>query len=116
VCVAATEALSAASLWNLRTQQPIAANQQQDPHRQQQQQRQDAAQPLSAQQLGEHALALRVLLDAVGSLAVVLGPRFAANGRVLRPLLMPLLERLGDPCAFVAAAAGGACAAVCLHW
>lgn len=118
VCVAATEALSAASLWSLHTQQPTASQQQQqDPHRQQQQQgQQGAAQPLSAQQLGEHALALRVLLDAVGSLAVVLGPRFAANGRVLRPLLMPLLERLGDPCAFVAAAAGGAAAVVCLHW
>jgi hypothetical protein len=111
VCVAAAEALSSAALWGLPTQQP-GPSQQQDPHFQQQ----GAAQQLSAQQLGEHALALRVLLEAVGSLAVVMGPRFAANGRVLRPLLMPLLERLGDPCSFVAAAAGGAAAAVCLHW
>jgi hypothetical protein len=113
VCVMAAEALASPALWGLPTQQAAAGQEQQQQQQQQQEQEQQSL-PLSAQALGEHALVLRVLLEGVGALARAMGRRFADNGRVLRPLLMPLLERLGDPCAFVASAASGAAAAVCL--
>jgi hypothetical protein len=68
--------------------------------------------PLSAQLLGENALLLRALCDAAGAAARCLGRRFA--GKPLRAALLPLLERLGDPCALVSDAAAGALAWVCI--
>jgi len=68
--------------------------------------------PLPAQILGENALMLRTLCDAAGALARALGVRF--RGRPLRTALLPLLERLGDPCALVADAAAGALGWVCI--
>lgn len=38
---------------------------------------------------------LRVLLEAVGTSARAVGPRFATAGRLLRTVLLPTLERLG---------------------
>jgi hypothetical protein len=72
----------------------------------------DGAPPLPAQLLGENALLLRALCDAAGAAARALGARFA--GRPLRAALLPLMERLADPCALVADAAGGALAWVCI--
>ena len=46
---------------------------------------------------------LRVLLEAVGTSARAVGPRFATAGRLLRTVLLPTLERLG-------ARAGNSCA------
>lgn len=66
-----------------------------------------------AQELGQNALLARVLLEAVGAVARAVGPRFAASGRLLRLALLPLLERLADPCASVAAAAAAALSSVC---
>lgn len=38
---------------------------------------------------------LRVLLEAVGTSARAVGPRFSSAGRLLRTVLLPTLERLG---------------------
>ena len=65
--------------------------------------------------LGENAVLIRALLEAVGTFARVLGPRFASNGLILRKVLLLLLERLADPCPSVAASAGAALGSLCLH-
>ncbi len=67
------------------------------------------------QEVGQNALLARVLLEAVGAAARASGPRFASSGRLLRPALLPLLERLADPCASVAAPARAALGSVCAH-
>ncbi|KAK9820989.1 hypothetical protein WJX81_002818 [Elliptochloris bilobata] len=67
------------------------------------------------QELGQNALLARVLLEAVGAMARAAGPRFASSGRLLRPMLLPLLERLADPCPSVAASAAAAISSVCSH-
>ena len=41
---------------------------------------------------------VRVLLEAVRALARSVGPRFAAMGSLLRTVLLPSLERLGEGC------------------
>lgn len=64
---------------------------------------------LSLQAAGENALLVRALLEAAGATARALGRRF--NGRPLRAALLPIAERLGDPCAAVAGAAAAACSA-----
>ncbi|GFR39643.1 hypothetical protein Agub_g109, partial [Astrephomene gubernaculifera] len=61
--------------------------------------------PLSAQALGENVMLLRVVLEAVGTAARAVGRRFTSPGRLLRRVLVPLLELLGDPAPPVAAAA-----------
>ena len=48
------------------------------------------------QALGENVMLLRVLLEAVGTSARAIGPRFATAGRLLRTVLLPTLERLGE--------------------
>ena len=70
---------------------------------------------LRAQVLAENAVLARTLLEGVGVLARALGPRFAARGRLMYTGLIPLLERLADPCASVAGAAGAALGALCAH-
>lgn len=50
---------------------------------------------LSAQQLGCNALLLRAAAECCGTAARALGPRFAASSRLLRAVLLPLLEKLG---------------------
>ncbi|DBA77508.1 hypothetical protein WJX77_009976 [Trebouxia sp. C0004] len=70
---------------------------------------------LTPQALGENAVLIRALLEAVGTFARVLGPRFASNGLILRKVLLLLLERLADPCPSVAASAGAALGSLCLH-
>ena len=67
------------------------------------------------QALGENAVLIRAVLEAVGTFARMLGPRFASNGLILRKVLLLLLERLADPCPSVAASAGAALGALCLH-
>ena len=67
------------------------------------------------QEVGQNALLARTLLEAVGAAARAAGPRFASSGRLLRPALLPLLERMADPCASVAAAARAALGSVCSH-
>ncbi len=63
--------------------------------------------------LGENALLLRVLIDACGAAARSTGRRL--SGRLLRVILLPLLERLSDPCALVANAADTALRSICMH-
>ncbi len=67
---------------------------------------------LSVQALGENVLVLRAALEAVGGVARAVGPRFAASGRLLRTVLVPLLERLSDPATPVAASAAAALSSV----
>lgn len=63
--------------------------------------------------LGENALLARALAEAVGGIARALGPAMAR--RLLRTVLLPLLERLAEPCGLVAGAAGDALDSVCAH-
>jgi hypothetical protein len=51
---------------------------------------------LSLQVLGENVMLSRVLLEAVGAVARSVGPRFAITGGLLRTVLLPSLERLGE--------------------
>lgn len=67
------------------------------------------------QVLGENAVLMRAVLEAVGVFAGVLGPRFASSGVILRKVLLVMLERLADPCPSVGASAAAALGAVCLH-
>ena len=67
------------------------------------------------QVLGENAVLIRAVLEAVGTFARMLGSRMASNGLILRKVLLLLLERLADPCPSVAASAGAALGALCLH-
>ena len=39
---------------------------------------------------------VRVLLEAIGAMARSVGPRFAVAGGLLRAVLLPTLERLGE--------------------
>ena len=71
--------------------------------------------PGCLQALGENVILIRSLLDAVGCCARVLGPPFASEGTPLRVILLPLLERLGDPCPSVATTADDAITSICLH-
>jgi hypothetical protein len=65
--------------------------------------------------LGANALLLRCLIDCTGTIARCAGPRFSSNTKLLRGALLPLFERLADPCPLVAAAAGTALASICRH-
>lgn len=67
------------------------------------------------QELGENALLARSLLHAIGSFARALGPAYLSQGSLVRVALMPLLERLGDGCPGVSAAASDAVSSICLH-
>ena len=70
---------------------------------------------LLLQVLGENAVLVKALLEAVGTFARILGPVFATKGLILRNTLLLLLERLTDPCSGVAASAGVALGSLCLH-
>ena len=50
------------------------------------------------QVLGENVMLMRVLLEAVGAVARSVGSRFATTGGLLRAVLLPALERLGEGC------------------
>lgn len=65
------------------------------------------------QEMGENGMLIRSSLHAVGVFARALGPEF--SGALLRAVLLPLLERLGDSSASVSEAAEEALASVCLH-
>jgi hypothetical protein len=67
------------------------------------------------QVLGENALLARVLLEGVGSFARALGMRYRQNGCLMYNVLIPVLERLADPCPSVSAAAGAAMGSLCMH-
>ena len=54
------------------------------------------------QALGVNVMLIRSLLDAVGTFASALGSAYASAGGLLRVVLLPLLERLGDPSPAVA--------------
>ena len=70
---------------------------------------------LHAQVLGENALLVRVLLEAVGVCGRALGQQFCNNGRLIYTVLIPVLERLADPCPSVSAAAAAAIGSLCMH-
>lgn len=70
---------------------------------------------MHAQALAENAVLARSLVEGVGAMARALGPRFAARGRLMYTVLIPLFERLADPCPSVAAAAHAAVDSLCLH-
>ena len=65
------------------------------------------------QVLGTNLMLIRSMLDAVGTFAHALGPEYASSGVLLRLVLVPLLERLGDPSPAVAAAAEEVLMVVC---
>lgn len=65
------------------------------------------------QELGTNVMLIRSLLDAVGAIAQVLGSEYASSGSFLRTALLPLLERLGDPCPAAAAAAQEIITVIC---
>ena len=69
----------------------------------------------ATQVLGENALMARVLLEGVGAFARALGGRYRERGRLTYAVLIPLLERLADPCPSVCAAAAAAIGSLCLH-
>ena len=54
-------------------------------------------------------------LEAVGTLARALQGGLTCNGRLLRAVLLPVLERLTDPCSSVAASAAAAISSLCFH-
>lgn len=58
---------------------------------------------------------IRSLLDAVGTLARVLGKQYATEGAFLRIAILPLLERLGDPSPAVAGIAEDVIRSICGH-
>ena len=60
------------------------------------------------QNLGSNAVLLRAVLENVGVHAHVLGCSFTTTGYLLQTILLPVLERLGDPIMFVSAAAESA--------
>jgi hypothetical protein len=72
---------------------------------------------LLLQVLGANALLLRSLIDCVGTAARCAGPAFCSGSstRLLRTSLLPLLERLADPCPLVSSAAAGALDSICRH-
>ena len=65
------------------------------------------------QELGTNLILIRSLLEAVGTFARILGTRFASSGQLLRIVLLPLLERLGDPSPAVGMAAHEVIQAIC---
>jgi len=68
------------------------------------------------QVLGANALLLRCLIDGVGTVARCAGPAFSTgSSKLLRTALLPLLDRLADPCPLVATAASGALQSICRH-
>lgn len=69
----------------------------------------------AARQRGWNALLQRAALDCIGTAARALGQRFTANGRTLRVILLPTLEKLGEPCALVSAAAQAAVTSFCVY-
>lgn len=58
---------------------------------------------------------VRSCLEAVGTLARALQGGLTSNGRLLRAVLLPVLERLSDPCASVASSAAAAISSLCFH-
>ncbi|CAL8470133.1 g9675 [Coccomyxa elongata] len=70
---------------------------------------------LTPQVLAQNAVLAKALLEGVGAFARALGHRFAAGGRLMYTVLIPLLERLADPCPSVASSAAAAVGSLCLH-
>eukprot|EP00891_Asterochloris_glomerata_P002860 jgi/Astpho2/2860/fgenesh1_pg.00050_%23_118_t len=66
-------------------------------------------------QVGVNAMLVRSCLEAVGTLARALQGGLTSNGRLLRAVLLPVLERLSDPCASVASSAAAAISSLCFH-
>ena len=64
---------------------------------------------------GCNALLQRACLDCVGSAARALGPKFSTHGRLMRSVLLPTLEKIGDPCQLVSSAAESATQALCFY-
>ncbi len=75
----------------------------------------EQSQMRAVQVLAQNAVLARALLEGVGAFARALGHRFAAGGRLMYTVLIPLLERLADPCPSVASSAAAAVGSLCLH-
>jgi len=67
----------------------------------------------TAKDRGSNALLQRAILDCIGTSARALGLQFTSNGRLLRSVLLPVIQKSGDPCRIVTAAADTALQAVC---
>ena len=62
---------------------------------------------------GSNALLQRAILDCIGTSACALGVQFTSNGRLVRSILLPVVQKSGDPCRTVAASADTAIQAIC---
>ncbi len=62
---------------------------------------------------GSNALLQCAILDCIGTSARALNLQFTSNGRLLRFILLPIMEKMGDPCPIVASAADSTIQAIC---
>jgi TELO2-interacting protein 1 len=62
---------------------------------------------------GSNAALHRAILDCIGTSARALGLQFTNNGRLLRSILLPVIQKMGDPCPIVAASADTTIQAIC---
>ncbi|KAG7670538.1 hypothetical protein Ndes2526B_g00298 [Nannochloris sp. 'desiccata'] len=62
---------------------------------------------------GSNALLQRAILDCIGTSSRALGLQFTSNGRLIRSILLPVIQKLGDPCRIVAASADTTIQAMC---
>lgn len=69
----------------------------------------------AAQELGANAVLVSAALGLAGALAQALGPALVQGGRLLRPILAPVVQSLQSPCPGVRDAARQAAHRLCLH-
>ena len=62
---------------------------------------------------GSNALLQRAILDCIGTSARALGSLFTTNGRLVRSILLPVVQKMGDPCRIVASSADTTIQAIC---
>ena len=60
---------------------------------------------LLLQALSANVVLSKSLIEAIGAFALACGPVYAESGILIRATLLPLIERLGDPCQSIRAAA-----------
>ena len=62
---------------------------------------------------GCNVLLQRAILEFIGACARFLGPTFTLDGRLMRTILLPVLEKLSDPAVAVSGAAKAAISSIC---